>query len=158
MAYEKKPAPKGKGAHLYKHGLISHPLYGRWRRMIQRCTDPNTKEYSHYGGRGLAVCDRWLSFENFLNDMGEPMKGQELDRIDNAKGYEPTNCRWVSHSENMKNTRRSVIISFNGVTQNLKNWAQQIGIDQAALRYRLDRWPLEKALSTTKFKTNGKTA
>lgn len=157
MSYQPKEKPK-KGAHLYKHGLASHPLYGRWRRMIQRCTDSNTTDFKHYGGRGISVCDRWMSFENFLADMGEPKEKQELDRIDNSKGYCPENCRWVDRSTNMKNTRQSVIIEYQGETKTLGDWAKIIGIARDTLKYRLENWSIDKAMTRKKFKTNGELA
>jgi hypothetical protein len=157
MAYTPKSKPK-KGAHLYKHGLVGHPLYGRWRRMIQRCTDPNAKDYKSYGARGITVCNEWMSFEVFLAQMGEPKAKQELDRIDNSKGYCAENCRWVDRSTNMKNTRNSVIIEYNGESKNLGDWAKIVGVARDTLKYRLKNWPIEKAMSKCKFKTNGEPA
>jgi hypothetical protein len=75
--------------------------------MIGRCTnekDAHHKKY--YQDRGITVCERWLSFENFLADMGERPEGKTLDRRDNDGNYEPGNCRWATHSEQMQNTRR----------------------------------------------------
>lgn len=152
---ERAPIPK-KGAHLYKHGLVSHPLYGRWRRMIQRCEDPKAKDFRHYGGRGITVCERWRnSFEAFLSDMGDPPPGARLDRVDNNKGYSPDNCRWVNQSEQMKNTRVANLITYNGVTKNLVDWAAEVGVAQATLKYRMKHWPMDRAMTKGKFKTNG---
>lgn len=154
MAYTPKERPR-KGAHLYKHGLTDHPLYGRWRGMIQRCTDANSKVFKYYGGKGITVCERWMSFENFLADMGEPSGGETIDRIDGSKGYSPENCRWVSRSSQMKNRSNAVLITFKNETKNLIDWARAIGIEKSTLIYRLKNWPIEKALSFNKFKTNG---
>lgn len=71
--------------------------------MKNRCLNPNATDYPRYGGRGIRVCDRWLSFENFLADMGERPNGTTIDRIDGSKGYEPTNCRWATASEQQRN-------------------------------------------------------
>jgi len=79
--------------------------YRAWSAMKDRCLNPNHSAYSYYGGRGIAVCDRWLSFANFLEDMGVRPHGRSLDRIDNAGNYEPTNCRWATWSQQMKNRR-----------------------------------------------------
>jgi hypothetical protein len=76
------------------HGLSHLREYGIWTDMIQRCTNPNRKAYKDYGGRGIKVCDRWVKFENFIEDMGvAPFDEAELDRIDNSLGYSPDNCR-----------------------------------------------------------------
>jgi len=80
-------------------------LYMRWAQMIQRCNNPDHPRFKDYGGRGITVCARWLAFENFAADMGEPPAGMMLDRENNDGNYEPGNCRWVTQLVSARNTR-----------------------------------------------------
>lgn len=132
-----------------KHGLSSHPIYGTWVCMISRCYDLNCAGYKDYGGRGITVCDRWReSFANFLSDMGERPKGWSIDRIDNNKGYCPENCRWATSVEQNNNTRRNRILSHDGKTQTMTQWAMELGFSVQAIYDRLRRgWSVERALS-----------
>jgi hypothetical protein len=76
------------------------PTYITWRNMINRCTNPAIgRGWQYYGGRGIIVCDRWMSFENFLADMGSRPEGLTLDRLNSDSNYEPGNCRWATRSE-----------------------------------------------------------
>jgi hypothetical protein len=88
-----------------KHGLCRSCAYKRWQNMKSRCFNPRKRMYPWYGGRGITVCERWLIFENFYADMGDPPPGMSLDRINNDGNYEPTNCRWAIVAEQLANRR-----------------------------------------------------
>jgi len=88
-----------------KHRLSRSRVYEIWAGMLKRCDEPKHASYKYYGGRGISVCDRWRTFENFLADMGHPPDGTSLDRIDNDGNYEPTNCRWATAAVQAKNKR-----------------------------------------------------
>jgi hypothetical protein len=88
------------------HGMCYTKTYRTWSCMKTRCTNKRRTDYKDYGGRGIGFDKSWSRFVNFLKDMGERPEGKELDRIDNTKGYSKENCRWVTRSENMQNTRR----------------------------------------------------
>lgn len=88
-------------------GRKASRVYNSWSSMITRCKNPNAKSFHNYGGRGIAVCDRWFVFENFLADMGEPREGESLDRIDFNGNYEPSNCRWADKKTQTRNRRNT---------------------------------------------------
>jgi len=85
------------------HGMSYTRTYKSWSSMIQRVRNPNHQAFARYGGRGITVCTRWLSFDAFYDDMGDRPEGTSLDRLNNDKGYEPGNCRWATASEQQHN-------------------------------------------------------
>ncbi len=90
-----------------KHGASHTRMYKAWHSMVDRCTKPTNRSFYKYGARGIKVCDRWLKFENFIEDMGYRPGNLSLDRIDNNGNYEPSNCRWADASTQATNTRRN---------------------------------------------------
>ena len=112
------------------------PSHYIWRSMVARCTNPAQQSYKYYGARGITVCERWMQYENFLADMGEPTKGMSLDRVDNDKGYAPDNCRWATASEQQKNKRTTRVYSNGAFVGTLVECARFIGISMALAHWR----------------------
>lgn len=136
------------------HGMRDNALYSTWSGMIQRCTDTNTDKYPVYGGRGIRVCAEWRrDFKLFhdyvsqLSDYGK--KGYTLDRIDNDGNYEPGNIRWASPATQARNQHSNRMITHNGKTQCLRDWANELGINERTLASRLKKeGDAERALTT----------
>jgi hypothetical protein len=138
-----------RGAHLFKHGMFGTSTHTVWRKMLERCAKPYCADFPRYGGRGIAVCERWHDFKNFFADMGERPDGLTLDRIDVNGNYEPSNCRWVDRTTQNRNRRDNVLLTHNGITAPIAEWAERIGMKKGSLWHRINAgWPVEKALST----------
>lgn len=127
------------------HGMSRTSVYRTWSCMRRRCNNPIDVHYAAYGGRGIAVCERWDRFEAFLEDMGFPPKGMSLDRIDNNKGYCPENCRWATRQTQSANRRSSRRLVHNGVTLTMSEWARFLGISPTTMSNRIQAgFPPEK--------------
>lgn len=103
----------------YRHGLCNSRLYGIYRRILQRCYDPNVKDYRNYGSRGIAVCEKWLGDNGFMNfynwSVSHGYSGKlSIDRIDNNRGYSPDNCRWATIEQQVNNRRVTRYVKING--------------------------------------------
>lgn len=96
-------------SHGHTVGRKYSPTYHSWQAMIGRCRYQGRDNADRYTKKGISVCERWNSFENFLADMGERPAGKTLDRIDGDKDYSPENCRWSTPTEQARNTRRNVL-------------------------------------------------
>ena len=127
-----------------KHGLSKSSIYHIWRAMIHRCTNPKNAYYEYYGERGITVCDRWKSIENFIEDMGERPPGLTLDRIDNDKGYSKDNCRWATRSQQGHNQRylKKRNSKYKGVRKNGCKWVASIKVKKE--NYYLGTFQTEK--------------
>ena len=120
--------------------MSGSPTYRSWEAMRRRCLSSKSDRFAYYGGRGIKICSRWNSFENFLDDMGLRPEGCTLDRIDNSGHYTPKNCRWATRFKQARNTRQNIRITHNGQTLTLMEWEPIVGIPRDTLyqRYRRD--------------------
>jgi hypothetical protein len=126
----------------------SYRAHSSWTAMKTRCNNPNIEGYKNYGGRGIKVCERWETFENFLTDMGERPIGMSLDRINNDGNYEPGNCRWATRKQQSLNSRHIRWIEFQGVKLPENAMAARHGLTADQLARRLhDGWTIERALT-----------
>jgi len=115
--------------------------------MKSRCNNPKIPGYKWYGQRGIKVCDRWLSFENFFADMGERPDGCSIDRIDSDMDYCPQNCRWATPEIQSNNTRRCKFIEANGKRLTVAQWARETGLSENCIHGRLRRgWSPARAV------------
>jgi len=129
-------------------GKLRSRTYNIWTSMRQRCIQKNCKSYQAYGARGIALCERWYDFANFLADMGEVPQGMTLDRIDNARGYELGNCRWATWTEQQRNRTNNRLLTVFGQTMPATAWAEKYGIKKSVFFNRLYRgWTVERALT-----------
>jgi hypothetical protein len=116
------------------------PEYLVWQRMRDRCNNASAPNFKNYGGRGIRVCQRWDNFASFLADLGpRPSPLHSIDRRDNDGHYEPGNCRWVTKTEQLRNTRVTRFLTFNGRTLSVAGWAEELGISAGTIRARLHR-------------------
>ncbi len=119
--------------------------YKSWQNMRGRCNNANRPDYAH-----VSVCDRWGSFEAFLEDMGpRPSEEHSIDRLDHAGDYEPGNCRWATDEEQRRNKSNNRWLTHpdTGETLCLVDWAKRLGIRPSTLHWRAARWPLRRALT-----------
>lgn len=133
-----------------KHGKSATKTYHAWSNIIQRCTNPKNRHYANYGGRGITVCDEWRqSFKAFLEEVGEPESADlTIDRIDNERGYEPGNVRWVSRKVNQRNRRVNHIVCYQGEDITVAELSERTGIKAHVLYWRLNAgWTLEETLA-----------
>ena len=138
-----------------KHGKSRERLYNTWQHIISRCCYKQNKQYNDYGGRGITVCAEWIGergLENFINWAMQNGYAENLtiDRIDNNKGYSPDNCRWADKKTQNNNKRSNHLITYNGETHTMAEWAVIKNINYNTLKHRINtyHWNIEKALTT----------
>ena len=153
--------------HGYAHKGKPRPnIYRRWQHMIQRCHNPNDRDYARYGAKGIQVCEQWRfgadnlsGFECFLRDMGEPSdKALSIDRTDVHGHYEPTNCRWATAKEQANNRTSTKYLTIDGETLPLSTWCERYNIGSKTVLFRLKHMGMtHKEAVTTPLKwTKGK--
>lgn len=123
--------------------------YRIWYGMKARCKTKTNTRYKYYGGRGISYDRRWEDFNCFWEDMKEGYSDSlTLDRKDNNKGYYKENCRWVTQTTQVRNKRNTRLITYNGVTNTLIEWAEKCGFSYSQLSDRIARgWNIERALN-----------
>ena len=143
--------PSGKDHKSYRHGMTGSVEFRTWQQMLQRCDNQRNGNYPHYGGRGISVCDRWrASFQAFFDDMGPRPDGRfSLERLNNDRNYEASNCVWADYKTQERNRRSNRLATFNGRTQPVSAWADELNFPAFRIYARLSAgWSVERALST----------
>ena len=137
-----------------KHGHATRDegtsrMYQTWLSMKARCLNPSHQSYARYGGRGVTVCEKWVnSFESFYRDVGDPPSLKHtLDRIDNDRGYEPSNVRWATRKEQSNNISTNVWVEYDGKRMTWAQWADYLDVPYSLLMARVrKRRPIEEIL------------
>lgn len=151
-SHDLKHGIKSYGCLKKENKVLNKRIHNIWGNMVARCYNPQNKRYHDYGGRGIAICDEWRkrykNFEiwSFQNGYSEELT---IDRINNDKGYEPNNCRWITRKENSRNTRRNNFITIMGNKKTISEWAEIYKIHESTISARIKRgWNKEKAVTT----------
>lgn len=139
-------------------GLSKTRIHAIWTTMLQRCNNENNPVYHSYGGRGIKVCERWLDFNNFYDDMiGSYSDNLTIDRIDCNGDYCKENCRWATRTQQGRNTRKCLRIKYHGQEKCLSEWCESLGLPYGTIKSRLRRgWGVAKAFETP-FRKGGST-
>jgi hypothetical protein len=125
--------------HKFKHGMSKTNTYRTWAAMIHRCTQPSNRGYKRYGGRGIKVCDKWMEFSGFYEDMGDRPEGCTIDRINNDGDYEPGNCRWATQTQQCNNKGNNVRLDYAGKNMTLVEWIRELGLKEKTTYLRFSK-------------------
>ena len=134
--------------HRRTHNALGTPEHESWKQMKGRCNSPGHTEFARYGGRGIMVCGRWMSFENFLEDMGKRPFGMTLDRIDVNGNYCPENCKWSTAKEQARNKRNNVVLTIDGKSKTVAEWCENPAAAKDKTVYKRIKigWPAREAV------------
>jgi hypothetical protein len=128
-----------------QHGLAGTPEHRVWLAMRNRCENPNDKSFSGYGQRGITICEPWHDFAVFIRDMGQrPSSRHSIERIDNALGYSPANCKWATPKEQARNRRTNCVVSYKGKTCSLAQLIEELNLHPGNTYSRAARGTLER--------------
>lgn len=130
------------------HGASRTPLFRRWQAMLARCSNKRSKSFKNYGARGITVCERWLDFQSFSDDMAATFREElELERVDTDGNYEPSNCCWATVVQQQRNRRNNHRLTINGETLTLVEWEERSGVKANTILTRVRRgWPPSRLL------------
>ncbi len=132
------------------HGFSGTKEHAIWKSIIQRCINPRNASYKNYGQKGITICEEWRnSFEAFFRDMGTKPEKMSIDRIDNTRSYSKDNCKWSTNKEQQNNKSSNRILILNGRSQNLQEWANELGMNHKMLRRRVRLGWTDVAVLTT---------
>ena len=144
-------ASKGMRARTLRHGMFGTRIYAIWTGMKQRCLNPRHRSYFRYGGRGIQVDQRWLVFDAFYADMGDPPPGFTLERKNNDEEYSHNNCVWATRKVQANNTRGCLVLTHEGISLNVTQWAERLNTERQLIYDRIKAgWPASQALTQPK--------
>lgn len=139
----------------FKHGMSGSKLHYIWKGMRQRCLNPNNKDYHNYGMRGISISNEWMEFLGFYKWSVQSgyKDGLTIERIDVNDGYFPHNCKWIENKKQARNTRKLVLLEYNGCIRPLVEWAEIFNISSKTIKGRLSRgWSISNALNVRPVK------
>jgi len=130
------------------HGGCHTKSYSCWADIKTRCFNKKHRGYGYYGARGIKICERWMKFENFFEDMGECPDGKSIDRKDNNGNYCKENCRWADRTQQNNNTRRNHFLEFRGKRLTIAQWSRITNIKYHIIYKRIGKgWSVERTLT-----------
>ena len=135
---------------LTTHGMCKSSEYRIWSHMLERCSNNKAKSFKNYGGRGITVCEKWLTFEGFYEDMGDRPEVLTLDRKNVNGNYEKDNCRWATQKVQQNNRTNNRVVTYLGSAKTVSQWSEEFNIKYKILYDRINKhkWSIERALTT----------